>query len=182
MPAKWRFKGRITWRGRVIPPEAIPAFKITDPEGHTTVELFPKINCFWSDDQNQRTPYALRGWEIKRPMKAVESIQKIYIPRFRKGIKNPEVLKSEAMPEAAEAARTIREHHEKVSRELFPSQPSCSVQSEAARIKLSYEQEGTPFIEEVYATVTYCISSVPGSTGGEMLPLVDRSSVFSPAL
>ena len=142
-PADWEFQGEVQW---ILDRPAAPAaavFRVRNPKGTEQVELLPTVYFFWTSNQMvlAACPLGSRyfGNEMRPPMRALESIKEMLLPRFRKDAVGLKMVSEERLRDPFKPTVGI------------PT--DANVVSDGARVRVEYDADGTAMEEEIYATV-----------------------------
>lgn len=159
IPADWQFEGGLRW---LLDNPAMPVvvdFRILNPKGKEEFQVFPNQSFFWTNNQMLLATFPIGsryfGSEVHPPVQPIEALNKIVLPRFRKSVNDLKVTKEELLPDLA-----------KLLSAGVASQPGVTTSANAAKIRIQYNQNGTPMEEEVYAMVesyTYSLQTMSGT-------------------
>lgn len=153
IPKGWRAEGRITWSAN----PALPAqarFRFFNPNGTEEFNLFPTQAYFWTNNQlalSTNPPGSLRfGTLVMRPIDLNTAFTQVIIPQARSGVSSLRIIEKKEVPELARIAR---------------GQPVQGVHSLATggKIRVHYQENGMPMLEELYAAVSQFVTDMPGS-------------------
>lgn len=146
IPAGWQFQGGINW---LIHRPASPiqtAFQIVNPAGPQVYAALPEQYFQWMNNPGMPSPprgTLYFGYEIQPPHSALDAIYTFLLPRFRQ-VPGLEVVKVEAAPDWV--ARVV-------DNEPIPQNAQFS--REGIRLRVRYQVEGHPLLEEILAIVEY---------------------------
>jgi hypothetical protein len=166
VPKGWHFKGGVSWDYNKFPAEVSTAFTITSPDGGSVLEQFPRINLFWSQDQNMQFSYSRAGIEIVQPMRAIEFLKNFFIPRFRSKVSSLKVIQTQDLPELAQQTRDLAQLQLNIFGQISPFQFAYELRADAGRLKMEYSRGGNRIVEDVTVAVTYMVSYLPSMYGG----------------
>ncbi len=145
IPADWQFAGGINW---VLDNPGLPAtahFRVTAPDGSGEFEVFPNQPFFWSDNQMLLSMFPVGsryfGNEVYPPLKPLQALKEIILPRFRGNVRDLRIVSEEQLPDLAKELGTGR------------SQRGVSMSASGAMVRVRYIEGGEPVEEEIYAVV-----------------------------
>ncbi len=153
IPKGWRAEGSATWSAQ----PALPVqshFRFSSPDRSEQMELFPTQSYFWTNNSlflTTNPPGSLRfGTLVRQPVSLQSAFRDIILPSFRRNAAGTKVLARKAVPELESLAR---------------GQPTPGVRAlaEGGKLRISYQESGQPFEEEIYAVVSQYVTSLPGS-------------------
>jgi hypothetical protein len=146
IPSDWNFEGGIEWRFDNPGAPAVAKFWIREPNGKAELQLLPAQSFFSTEDPTVLYYFPVGskyyGNEV-RPYPALgpsETLKQIIIPRFRGNVTNLQIVSEQSLPEVADLLRAG-----------LPAQPNTT--TEAAMIRIEYEQNGKPMEEEIYCVI-----------------------------
>ncbi len=144
VPAGWRIEGSVMWKNSGADPAA-PLIKLVGP-AHQEIGILPPTTFVWNPalGPSFHPGTFFNGIEVQPPMlDPAECIKSIIIPRYRRNLDNADVVKQEALPALAEAAR------------LKYSQPQYqNAAFRAGKMRFAYVENGVPMEEDVYVLTT----------------------------
>jgi hypothetical protein len=146
IPSDWNFEGGIEWRFDNPGAPAVAKFWVREPNGKAELQLLPAQSFFSTEDPtvlyyfpvgskyygNEVRPYPALGPSV--------TLKQIIIPRFRGNVTNLQIVSEQSLPEVADLLRAG-----------LPAQPNTT--TEAAMIRIEYEQNGKPMEEEIYCVI-----------------------------
>ena len=146
VPAGWKVEGAVL-RGDVCgawDPKFV--YRVTSPDGLSTVQKLPRQDTFWSNDQQWRQAFQSQQCPMLQPVPAEEVLKRIVLPNARPGVQ-PGAF--EPIPLANERwARQIRENNAIMAKAAAQFRQEAPVTSgETARTRLQYEAGGRQFEE-----------------------------------
>lgn len=110
VPAEWKAESKVEWRLDVPMAPAAISFRIWNPNGPEVFEGFPNQPMFWTDSPGLLSMFPpgskYFGAEVHRPMAIEEALERIVVPRFRKGIRGVSVAERKPLPEIVKALGT----------------------------------------------------------------------------
>jgi hypothetical protein len=146
IPSDWNFEGGIEWRFDNPGAPAVAKFWVREPNGKAELQLLPAQSFFSTEDPTVLYYFPVGskyyGNEV-RPYPALgpsETLKQIIIPRFRGNVTNLQIVSEQSLPEVADLLRAG-----------LPAQPNTT--TEAAMIRIEYEQNGKPMEEEIYCVI-----------------------------
>ncbi len=146
MPSDWKFEGGIEWIFDNPGAPAVSSFRVQEPNGKAQLQLLPAQSFFSTEDPTVLNYFPVGskyyGNEV-RPYPALgpsETLKQIIIPRFRGNVTNYQIVSEQSLPEVADLLRAG-----------LPAQPNTT--TEAAKIRIEYEQNGKVIEEEIYCVI-----------------------------
>jgi|YNPBryantNP2012_1023418.scaffolds.fasta_scaffold15743_1 hypothetical protein len=152
-PADWQVDGGLVWRLHPTMPAAV-AMRVSNPAGLEQLECFPTVAFSWGgylpvSGFPQGSTYL--GNEVQPPLRdALAYLRERHLPRVRSSVKAT-IVKSEALPKLAEAAR--------MAEPIPPGGPTAVFT--AGRLRIEYEINGKPVEEDLYCVLNSM--ALPGS-------------------
>ncbi len=143
VPAEWKAESKVEWRLDVPMAPAAISFRIWNPNGPEAFEGFPNQPMFWTDSPGLLSMFPpgskYFGAEVHRPMTIEEALERIVVPRFRKGIRGVSVAERKPLPEIVKALG------------LEAHSPGGGVRfaATAGKVRLDYELNGTAYSEDL---------------------------------
>lgn len=125
---------------------AVASFKVYNPKGTEEFEVFPNQPFFWTNNQMLLSMFPIGsryfGNEVRPPVKPIEALKQIIIPRFRQNVTDLRIINAQSLPDLAKAlgAGTQDQH-------------GVSVSAEGAKLRISYNRNGIQMEEEIFAVV-----------------------------
>ena len=148
VPADWRFTGGIRWALDCPAMPAVLAFKMTKPDGAAEFEIFPNRMFSWTTDPTVQSmfPAGSRylGAEVQPPVGAAEYLQRMLVRPRRGQAVGLQVVETTPLPELARALAG-----------QAPPIPGATATTDAARIRIEYQQGGVPMEEDIYAVLQF---------------------------
>ena len=96
IPADWQYEGGIQWDISNPTMPAVSQFRVWNPKGAEQFQVLPNQAFFWTDNQltSQLNPVGSKyfGNEVKKPMKPVQALEQIVIPKFRANVQNLKIV------------------------------------------------------------------------------------------
>ena len=178
-PKDWQFRGGVTWDYRTIPPNPTVTYSVSSPDGRSVAEQFPPESFNWTQDQLIMQSFTMSGQPVKPPMPAPQYIKTVWVPRHRSDVSGVTVLESQNLPELAAQSRELEQQQMVVFGQISPFQFPYEIRAEAARVKLQYQRNGEPVVEELTVLVSYFIASMATMYGGTAQAITWSPSVFS---
>ena len=160
VPKDWSFQGAVNWNYSKFPPEALAFYKIASPDGRTTIEQFPAMNCYWATEPMLQQSAAQSGFTIMQPMDAAGFLANMYMSHARPDASGVKVLENQPMAELARHSLAINQFNANVFGQISPFQFPFEQRADAARMKVEYTQGGRKIVEDVTATIDYFLASV----------------------
>lgn len=157
IPAGWQFSGGINWGNKAAAPAEL-AFKIFAPGGVEQLECFPNQYYGWSENPVYRMQIPVGGdfyqSEFRPPLSVADFLQQVILPRFRKrpGLK---IL----------GGQTDSTLIQKTQSQLNPSTPQQQFSVDAARLQVTYLENGQTIREELVAVLVFMRVSAGGFFG-----------------
>jgi len=143
MPVGWEFQGGVQWDISNPGMPATVAGVVANPAGPQAFEVFPSIDFIWKNDalSARLQPVGSKsfGAEVRPPMKALEMLQKIALPRFRGPARNLQIKTEEHLPDLAQ--------------QILPKPPDPGTQFDGAKVRFEYDWQGQRIEEEMYGLV-----------------------------
>ncbi|MBN1140989.1 MAG: hypothetical protein JXB25_04205 [Deltaproteobacteria bacterium] len=165
VPHGWRFQGGVSWDTRKFPAEASIGYQVSSPDSRSWFEQYPHRTFFWSQDPNLQASYAQGGAEIAQPMDAVSYLRNVFLPRYRSGVSQVQVLESGPLPELAQETYAIVSYHMGIFGQISPFTFPYELRADAGHIKIEYQLQGQRMVEELTATVSFMIAYFQGMYG-----------------
>lgn len=146
-PSDWVIEGGLVWRLHPTMPAAV-AMRVRAPNGLEQLEVFPTVAFSWGGYLGPGTMFPpganYLGNEVQPPVQdAVSYIKDRHLPRTRGNVQ-PRMVKSEALPKLAEAARQA---------EPTPPFGGPEVLFTAGRVRVEYEMNGCILEEDLYCVL-----------------------------
>jgi len=146
IPSDWKFDGGIRWVLDNPGMPAVASFRVMNEKGKEEFEVFPNQPFFWTNNQMTLSmfPAGSRyfGNEVRPPVRPIEALKKIVIPRFRQNVTGLRIINEQPLPELAKALGAGKQIH-----------PSVSVSAGAGKVRIEYNRSGVPMEEEIYCVV-----------------------------
>jgi len=146
IPSDWKFDGGIRWVLDNPGMPAVASFRVMNEKGKEEFEVFPNQPFFWTNNQMTLSmfPAGSRyfGNEVRPPVRPIEALKKIVIPRFRQNVTGLRIVNELPLPELAKALGAGKQIH-----------PSVSVSAGAGKVRIEYNRSGVPMEEEIYCVV-----------------------------
>ncbi|HEX6896189.1 MAG TPA: hypothetical protein VF146_13015 [Bryobacteraceae bacterium] len=140
-PAGWRVEGNVFWKNAAADP-ASPFVKLIGP-ARQEIGILPSVTFVWNPQMlgaRFRPGSFYAGTEVQPPLMDPERcIRSIIIPRYRRILDNADVVKTEPLPELAQADRL------KYSGPVFQN-----AAFQAGKMRFEYLENGVPMEEDVY--------------------------------
>ena len=156
IPADWQFEGGVRWVMNNPGAPAAIAFRAYNPQGKEAFEVFPNINCYWTNNPMITTMYPIGGLyfgnEVRPPMPALQALLELVVPRHRGQMPGLEVIQQEQLPNLAQQIRAD------IQSPVPQTQPSMS---DGARVRLRYGEVE----EDVFGVVELVQISMPMMMG-----------------
>ena len=168
VPKDWSFQGEVNWNYSKFPPEALAFYRITSPDGRTTIEQFPAMNFFWSNQPMLQQSAAQSGFRIMQPMDADGFLKNMYMSHARPEASVVKVLESQAMPELARHSLEINQFNANVFGQISPFQYPFEQRADSARMKIEYVQGGRKMLEDVTVTIDYFLTAMSSMLSGSV--------------
>jgi len=164
-PVDWQVDGGLVWRPHPTMPAAV-SMRVRNPKGLEQLESFPTVAFSWGGylpvtGFPQGSIYL--GNEVQPPVRdAIAFVKERLLPRMRGNVP-AKVVKTEALPKLAEAARAAE-----------PSPPYGGPQMvfTAGRVRIEYEVNGQPVEEDLYCV----LNSMALPTGNMTIQIADKLS------
>lgn len=137
IPADWRGGGTVEWRMHPQYPAALSVWA-GDPAGAQAVFSYPMVPFVEGVWHLPQGAYYLGNQVCPRPADIRDYLERFVIPRFRREIRNPQVLAVEDMPDWAAASAVLQETR----------QIGVPASAAAGRIRLSHVLNGRQVHEE----------------------------------
>jgi hypothetical protein len=143
IPSDWQTESGVEW---VLDNPGMPAIsrlRVWNPAGAEQFQVFPNQAFFWTDNPLTMTLFPTGskyyGNEVKAPVKPVQALKEIVIPRFRNasGVKvvSEQDISNFVSPSGAGSASALQ------------------TSSGAAKIRIEYTGNGKVLEDEIYCTV-----------------------------
>jgi hypothetical protein len=157
IPSDWQSEGGIQWLLDNPGMPAVSQLRVWNPKGAEQFQVFPNQAFFWTDNPMTMALFPVGskyfGNEVKAPLKPVQALREIVIPRFRN----------------VQGLKVVSEQD--ISNLISPSGPggggSLKTTTEAGKIRIEYTENGKTMEDEIYCVVeaTYFpIQSMSGTT------------------
>lgn len=152
IPAGWIWRGGVQWNLRYANVASV-ALRVRNPRGPEAVESYPLIPQIWSD----ATPLGpiggnYLGSEVRPPLPAASFLTQLVIPTLR-GRLGPSVVNAVPLPRVARQLSSL------------PADPSTPTTYDAARVRITYRENGRSIEEDFFVGISYARSQLlPGST------------------
>jgi hypothetical protein len=108
IPIDWTVSGGVNW---VLDNPIMPAtvsFRVSNPKGPESFELFPSLSLFWTNNQGllQLFPVGSKyfGSEVAAPVEPGDAFNKFVLPRYRSDVSGLRVTNQQAGPDIGSAA------------------------------------------------------------------------------
>jgi hypothetical protein len=160
LPSDWGFRGGINWRTeRPLLPASL-AFSVAAPGGSPALECFPDEAYFWVEGQGLLVPYdygpqlreayasEYQGYGMSQPMSAADYITGVVLPRYRSGITGLQIVDISPIGENDFVPQLENQLSQRPSGLL-----ARSTDIDAARVHVTYTENGRRFEEELMATI-----------------------------
>ena len=145
VPSDWKVAGGIRWVLDNPGMPAVASFRVTDPKEVDEFEVFPNQPFFWTNNPmvRQLFPVGSRyfGSEVRTPVKALEALKQIILPRFRRGVEKTQIVREQVLPDLAKSLGAGQ------------TQPGVSAWADGAKIRIEYKRGSTAMEEEIYGVV-----------------------------
>lgn len=164
LPKGWKAEGGINWSFANPSMPASARFKFFNPQGLEQMEILPSRTFSWVNSPHF-TAFFREGskylyWEARRPMSAVDYLQKIVVSRDRDEAKSLRIVKTEQLPDLPE----------QLGMEKW-SIPWSETDLDGGLVLIEYDLGGRPVREELYAVVRTIATRMP-VLGGEATSVV----------
>jgi len=143
VPSGWKHEGGVHWQHQ-FSNLASGDLKVKDPRSKAALEIVPIVPACWDESGTLGfTPGTnYMGNVVARPPRdAADYVAQYFVPMLRQDRKNLKISGSKALPEVARLV------------EKNVQEPSMRKTVSAARVRLEYEDGGTPMAEDVYVTM-----------------------------
>lgn len=159
-PADWRLEGGVVWNPqyRCYSDLISTKARLVSPDGRYAFEFFPAYAVQWWDDPMSRNMQAQavaqggQGCPVAPPFDSTQFVQQALIPGFRSGAR---VVDAQPNAEVARAA-----YEKMMSKEgAVVRQNQMQVDTDAARVRIAYDSQGTPTEEWIVATTFRTVMS-----------------------
>ncbi len=150
VPRGWTHEGGVLWQHH-FSNLATGDLKVKDPRSKAALEIVPIVPACWDESGTigftPGTNYM--GNVVARPPRdAAEYVSQYFVPLLRKDRRNLKISGAKPLPEVA---RTV---------EKYVQEPSMHKTVSAARVRLEYDEGGTPMAEDVYVTMVVSRSAL----------------------
>ncbi len=143
IPSDWQSEGGVQWLLDNPGMPAVSHLRVWNPKGTEQFEVFPSQAFFWTDNQLTSALFPVGskyfGNEVKAPLKPVQALREIVIPRFRNG----------------QGLKVVSEQD--ISNIVSPPAPgggsSLQTTTEAGKIRIEYTENGKTMEDEIYCVV-----------------------------
>jgi hypothetical protein len=146
IPSDWQYDGSINW---VMDNPAMPVtsqFHVWNPDGTEQVQVFPNQAFFWTDSSLTASLFPpgseYFGNVVREPLKSVEALKEIVIPRFYSDVKNLTIIKEQNISNLVNSISTATQ-----------TQSTISTSTDAGRIRIEYTENGKTMEDEIYCVV-----------------------------
>jgi hypothetical protein len=152
VPAGWIWKGGVVWNLNYASLASV-AMRVRNPRGAEAVESFPLIPQVWNEGTYLGPEGGnYLGMEVRRPLSAVALLERLVIPALRGG-QDPRVVRELPLPRVARALAN------------GSGRAATSSTYDAARVRITYAENGRVVDEDFYTAVSYTKSPIlPGAT------------------
>lgn len=163
-PVDWQVDGGIVWRAHPVMPAAV-AMRVQNPKGLEQLETFPTVGFSWGGmlpitGFPQGSFYL--GNEVQPPVRdAIAFVKERLLPRTRGNV-SPTIVKTEALPKLAEAARQAEPATMGGPQMIFT----------AGRVRIEYAVNGQPVEEDFYCV----LNSIAMPNANMTLQVADKLS------
>lgn len=158
IPADWEFEGGVHWLLNNPGMPAVIAFRARNPQGLESLEVFPNISCFWTNNPMTQMLFPIGslyfGNEVRPPMPALQALRELVIPRYRGGVPGLQIVAQEHLPDLPRALQA-----------QSPAAPSVPVQTDGARVRIRYQVGGQEVEEDIFGVVEITGFSAPTMMG-----------------
>jgi hypothetical protein len=158
IPSDWQFEGGIRW---VLDNPGMPAaagFRVRNLNRTLEFEVFPSQPFFWTNNQMILSLFPMGsryfGNEVYPPVKPIEALKQIVIPRFRQNVTELRIISEQSLPDLPQGVGAGRQ-----------AQPGVSISAEGAKIRIEYNRSGIGMEEEIYTVVQSVAFPVQTITG-----------------
>jgi hypothetical protein len=145
IPSDWKADGTIHWVLDNPGMPAVASFRVSDPLGANEFEIFPNQPFFWTNNPMVRQLFPVGskyfGSEVRAPVRVLEALEQIVLRRFRVRAAHMQVVGEQLLPDLAKTLGAGK------------AEPGVSAWAEGGKIRIQYEQAGTPLEEEIYGIV-----------------------------
>ena len=145
IPADWAVEGGITWPLNNPALPGVVAFKLRSPSGLETIEAFPSLSFFWTDNPmvTMSTPMgsSYMGFEVRRPAGAVEALGNVVVARYRGHLPDLQITLRQNVSVGPDFAPNP----------MFNPNPVPTL--DGAKIRLRYQEGEQGIDEELYGVV-----------------------------
>lgn len=170
IPADWQFEGGVHWVLNNPGAPAAIAFRAYNPQGKEAFEVFPNVNCYWTNNPMITAMYPIGGLyfgnEVRPPMPALQALLQLVVPRHRGHMPGLQIVRQEQLPNLAQQIRAD------IQSPVPQTLPSVT---DGARVRLRYDdveedifgvvelvQVGMPMmmgmVEHIYWTAEYLLA------------------------
>jgi hypothetical protein len=153
IPKGWRAEGGTTWSANpALPVQA--HFRFFNPHGAEQLEFFPSQSYFWTNNQvflYTNPPGTLRfGTLVAQPVDLQTAFSNIILPAFRRNSAGLQIIERKRVPELEQLAKG-------------QLTPGVNANATGGKIRISYQENGGPMEEEMYAVVSQFVTPLPAS-------------------
>jgi hypothetical protein len=157
VPKGWKVDGTVTWSAD----PALPAqsrFQFYNPAGPEKLNFFPTRAWFWTNNRlflTTNPPGTVRlGTRVASPVDLHYAFTELVLPGAGRNKNGVRIVREEKVPELAKLARG-------------EATPGVAAYADAGKMRVTYQENGTPMEEEFYAAVSQFIINMPASPGNQ---------------
>jgi hypothetical protein len=144
IPADWQFEGGVQWPMNNPGMPGVIAFRAYNPQGVEAFEAFPNIPFYWTNNPMVTASFPMGsmyyGNEVRPPMPALQVLQQIVIPRYRR--QGVQFVAQEPLPGLVQQMRATS-----------PVAPTGVTSAEGARVRIRHRYNNQDVEEDVFGIV-----------------------------
>jgi len=171
IPSDWKVEGGIRWILDNPGMPAVASFRVMDPKGANEFEVFPNQSFFWTNNPMHRQLFPVGskyfGSEVRVPVKVLDALKQIVLPRFRGSAAAMQLVNEQLLPDLAKSLGAGQ------------AQPGVSAWADGGKIRIQYERGGTAMEEEIFGIVESYSFPIQTMTGVATNTLWNASYLFS---
>ncbi len=162
IPTDWQSEGGVQWVMDNPSMPAVSQFRVWNPKGAEQFQVLPNQAFFWTDNQltSQLFPVGSKyyGNEVRKPLKPVQALEQIIIPRFRANVQNLKIVSEQDITNLVKPSAS-------------GGASGLATSKEAGKIHLEYSENGIAMEDEIYCLVEQTfipVQSMYGATTNAM--------------
>jgi hypothetical protein len=158
IPKTWEFEGGAIWRMDNPGSPTSIAFRVFNPQGQESFEVFPTISCYWTNQPMTLSLFPVGslyfGNEVRPPAPALEVLREMVVPRHRNVVAPWQIVREEHLPELPQQVRA-----------QSPTDAGTTMSADGGRIRIQYTSGDVELEEEFFGVVEVSLITIPMMLG-----------------